>query len=148
MHLRRVAAGTKCKHDADSGSKPHMLAGDGVALLSALAYGAYAVQVKHEVSSEAAMPMPWLFGLVGPMPCALCPVPHALCPVPCALFPVPCALCPMPCALGCCSLQPANPETCSLQPAACQPCSLQPAACSLQPANPEVCSLQHAACQP
>ena len=46
-----MLAGTKHKHDADSGTKPHMLAGDGVALLSALAYGAYAVQVKHEVPS-------------------------------------------------------------------------------------------------
>ena len=44
-----MLAGTKHKHDADSGTKPHMLVGDGVALLSALAYGAYAVQVKHEV---------------------------------------------------------------------------------------------------
>ena len=43
-----MLAGTKHKHDADSGNKPHMLAGDGVALLSALTYGAYAVQVKHE----------------------------------------------------------------------------------------------------
>ena len=103
-----MLAGTKHKHDADSGNKPHMLAGDGVALLSALTYGAYAVQVKHEarylplatyspitsyyqwplanghlpysvpmatcrtpcqVPSERAMPMPWLFGLVGLVCC-------------------------------------------------------------------------------
>ena len=44
-----MLAGTRHKHDADSGQKPHMLAGDGVALLSAITYGAYAVQVKLEV---------------------------------------------------------------------------------------------------
>ena len=44
-----MLAGTKHKHDAESGNKPHMLVGDGVALLSAITYGAYAVQVKHEV---------------------------------------------------------------------------------------------------
>lgn len=64
-----MLAGTKHKHDADSGQKPNMLAGDGVALLSAITYGAYAVQVKHEVPSESALPMPWLFGLVGLVCC-------------------------------------------------------------------------------
>ena len=44
-----MLAGTRHKHDADSGQQPHMLAGDGVALLSAITYGAYAVQVKLEV---------------------------------------------------------------------------------------------------
>ena len=64
-----MLAGTRHKHDADSGQKPHMLAGDGVALLSAITYGAYAVQVKLEVPSESALPMPWLFGLVGLVCC-------------------------------------------------------------------------------
>ena len=39
--------------------------GNGATLLSALLYGAYAAQLKHEVPSEEDIPMPYLFGLIG-----------------------------------------------------------------------------------
>ena len=41
--------------------------GNGATLLSALLYGTYAVQLKRDVPSEEAVPMPYLFGLLGLM---------------------------------------------------------------------------------
>jgi len=41
------------------------LVGHGVTLLSAVLYGGYAAQLKHEVPDEAVLPMPYLFGLIG-----------------------------------------------------------------------------------
>ncbi|KAL1521008.1 hypothetical protein AB1Y20_022565 [Prymnesium parvum] len=41
------------------------LAGDAITLLSAVLYGAYATRLKLKVPSELALPMPFLFGLMG-----------------------------------------------------------------------------------
>ena len=41
--------------------------GNGATLLSALLYGTYAVQLKRDIPSEEAVPMPYLFGLLGLM---------------------------------------------------------------------------------
>ena len=49
--------------------------GNGATLLSALLYGLYAAQLKHEVPDEKALPMPYLFGLIGlVVPLLLLPV--------------------------------------------------------------------------
>ena len=61
-------------HHAHAGAQPassspaatsSSLWGNAATLLSAMLYGAYAAQLKHEVPSEDELPMPYLFGLIG-----------------------------------------------------------------------------------
>lgn len=61
-----MLVGTKRRH-VDTGMR---LWGDCAALVSAVTYGLYAVQLRAEVRSEAVLPMPLLFGLIG-LACAL-----------------------------------------------------------------------------
>lgn len=52
-------------HDHDDADAPPHSWGNAATLLSALVYGCYAAQLKHEVPDEQALPMPYLFGLIG-----------------------------------------------------------------------------------
>ena len=45
------------------GSRP--LQGNAISLVSAVLYGGYAAQLKRELPDESALPMPYLFGLIG-----------------------------------------------------------------------------------
>ena len=54
---------------AQSASSP--LGGNVITLFSAMLYGGYATQLKRMVPSEQALPMPFLFGLIGLLNCCL-----------------------------------------------------------------------------